>query len=126
MRLLSFLTDVEQSLGFDEPAPQGGRWNNTRMINYHQGIARLALASQQGPVSTTLGTVLVQSFRLADGSTCLKASLKWKDNPSEVIQAIYEKPETDWTAEARTIAAGWLNGMTSVETEAELELAKAG
>jgi len=98
------------------------------MINYHEGIARLALATQHGPDTLALGTVVVQSFRLADGTTCIKTSLKWKDSASEVIQAIYEKPETDWTAEARTTAANWLNGMVTPETvaeEAELELAKA-
>jgi hypothetical protein len=128
MRLLSFLTAVEQSLGLDEPSPQGGYWNNTRMINYHEGLARLALATRQGSHSSPLGTVLVQSFHLADGSTCLKTSLKWKDNVSEVVQVIYENQKTDWLAEARTVAAAWLNGMTTVETvseETELVLARA-
>jgi hypothetical protein len=128
MRLISFLTAIEQSLGLDEPCPQGGSWDNTRMTNYHQGIARLALATKQGGASSPLGTILVQSFYLADGAACLKISLKWKDNPSEVMQTIYETPETDWTGVARTIAATWLNSMASVDTvaeEAELELARA-
>jgi hypothetical protein len=129
MRLLSFLTSIERSLGLDEPSPQGGTWENARMINYHQGVARLTLASQQGPVSAPLGTVLLQSFKLADGSTCLKAFLKWKDSADEVVQAIYEKPETNWEIEARAIAAIWLNGMLEVaerETAEEMPLAKTG
>ena len=129
MRLLSFLTAVEQSIGLDDPSPQGGKWDNTRMINYHQGLARLSLAALHGAVSVPLGTVLVQSFHLADGSTCLKTSLKWKDSTSEVVQAIYESSDTNWIAEARTVASTWLNGVVIPDTapaENELSLSQTG
>jgi len=126
MRLLSFLSAIETALGIEEPAPQGGKWDNTRMINYHQGVARLALGSQHNGAPAPLGTVLLQSFKLADGTTCLKAFLKWKDNPAEPVYAIYEKPETSWDGEARAIATMWLNGLVSATESSDFSLAKTG
>jgi len=126
MRLLSFLTAIERSLSIDEPSPRAGTWDNTRTINYHQRLARLTLSAKEGGASAPLGTILLQSFGLADGSTCLKSFLRWKDNPVEVVHAIYEKPETNWEAEARAVAAIWLNGLETSSSETELSLAKAG
>lgn len=111
MRLLSFLAEIEQAMQADDPSPQGGTWDNTRTVNYHQGLARLTLIARTGARAETLGSLLVQSFHLADGSACIKVTLAWKDAPAEGSHAIYEKPATDWSREARTVASAWLNGI---------------
>jgi hypothetical protein len=111
MRLLSFLTDIEHALIADDPAPLGGAWDNTRTVNYQQGLARLILGAQRpGEPTLALGGVTLQEFRLADGSTCIKAFLAWKGTPDETSHAIYETPDTLWSTEARRIGATWLAG----------------
>jgi len=118
MRLLSFLNDVEHALNADDPAPQGGTWENSRTINYHQNVARLTLAARDASGSVQpLGAVTLQAFELADGTRCLKAYLSWTASQSEAIHAVYAKPDLNWAAEARRVAAGWLNAPARSESE---------
>lgn len=124
MRLLSFLAEIEQAMLADEPSPQGGSWDNTRTVNYHQRLARLNLVAKVGARTETLGAMTIQSFQLADGSACIKVTLSWKDGQNESNHSIYEKPGTDWSREARTIASNWLNGMP-VLSEATLTVEEA-
>jgi hypothetical protein len=112
-RLLSLLASIEKALLAETPAPAGGSWDNSRMVNYQSGLARLTLASRSDAGSPRpVGTIFLQSFDLADGSFCLKANICWTDGPgiSEVVHAIYEKPGMDWDQEARQIAAKWIAG----------------
>jgi len=112
-RLLSLLTIIEQVILAESPAPSEGSWDNSRMVNYQSGLARLTLGGRHADNATRpLGTVFMQAFDLADGSFCLKANICWTDGPgiAEVIHAIYEKPGMDWDGEARQIAAKWLAG----------------
>lgn len=108
MRLLSFLTDIEQALG---STAGNGTWDVSRMVNYHQGLARMVLAehSASGQLRPR-GSVFLQSFTLADGSFCLKATLGWHGSDEAPVISIYGKPRLDWRAEAQSIASAWLSG----------------
>ena len=108
-RLLSFLTDVESSLRSEEPSPRGGTWENVRSINYHHGLARLILGARRDPATLEpLGAVMLQFFKLADGTVCLKAFLSWPGGQTEAVRAIYARPDSDWAAEARRVSTAWL------------------
>jgi hypothetical protein len=111
-RLLSFLCDLEHALAADDPAPAGGSWTASRAVNYHLGLARLTLGvrAADGATVEPRGTVLLQSYQLADGSTCLKAALSWHSSSASAVHAIYAKPEVNWSGEARKVAAAWLAG----------------
>ena len=128
-RLLSFLSDIERALIAGEASPQGGTWDNIRTVNYHHGLARLTLAMRRdSELAQPLGTVLMQSFRLADGTICLKAFLSWTGNPAQTVHAIYERTDSDWKIEARRVANAWLHGRAKeVSADASGErLAAAG
>jgi hypothetical protein len=111
-RLLSFLSDLERAITADDPQPGGdGVWSGTRIVNYHLGLARLSLQVR----STTSapqhrGVVTLQSYALADGTPCLKATLGWAGHEAVRILPVFTKPGLDWTSEARKIAAHWLAG----------------
>ena len=121
-RLLSFLSDIERAIQADEPSPPGGTWENIRTVNYHHGLARLSLAVRRGSeLAQPLGTVLLQSFRLADGTICLKTFLSWTGNPSQAVHAIYERTENNWNVDARRVSSIWLQGRAkgAVDSPAE-------
>lgn len=110
-RLLSFLSDLECSLAADDPAPSDGSWETTRTVNYNQGLARLVLGVRlpDGKLESR-GNVMLQSFLMADETTCLKAVLSWTGSESKITKSIYAKPETSWVSEARKVAAEWMAG----------------
>lgn len=114
-RLLCFLSDVERALAADDPAPNDGRWDNHRTVNYSLNLARLSLSARLGD-QTRLprGIINLQGFTLADGTACLKAALTWSDSSAESVQSIYTKPGLNWTSEARRVAAIWLGGPPAV------------
>jgi hypothetical protein len=110
-RLLSFLNDIEQALLTASAAQAGLSWVTSRMVNYHHGLARMTLTPPAGGDSAQMrGSIFVQSFELADGSICAKASLNWHGSDSFPVIAVYAKPEVDWQAEASRIASIWLAG----------------
>ncbi|MBI2517605.1 MAG: hypothetical protein HYV95_11945 [Opitutae bacterium] len=110
-RLLSFLTDIEKALAADDPSPSDGSWDTARTINYHLGLARIALGVRAPDGrKESRGCVLLQSYALADGTPCLKAALSWSGVESSVIRSIYTKPDLNWTSEARKVAAEWMAG----------------
>jgi len=118
-RLLSFLSDFENALVADDPSPgDGGAWQTARAVNYHLGLARLTLtvAASSGPRETR-GTVLLQSYALADGTPCLKAALAWAGREGQVLRSVFSKPEVDWKREARKLAAEWMAGPPAAVTE---------
>lgn len=103
-RLLSFLSDVESTFRASETV--NGSFKASRTVNYRLGLARLNLAMTPGALGTAgnTATILIQSFRLADGSPCMKAQVSWPGSESRAIHAIHAKPGTDWTAEAAKVA----------------------
>jgi hypothetical protein len=126
MRLLSFLTEIEKSLIAESPMVEGGAWQTTRMVNFHHGLARLTLKPRGGDFPLPQGTIFLQSFALADGSICLKASLNWKGSDAFPVMAVYTTPTTNWKAEASKIASRWLEGApaqaeVATTTESETE-----
>ncbi len=122
MRLLSFITEIERALVAESPAVDGGAWETTRMVNFHHGLARLTLAARPGnELSVPGGTIFLQSFSLADGSLCMKASLNWKGSDALPVLAVYSTPTTHWKLEASRIATAWLEGPTVTATANAVE-----
>jgi hypothetical protein len=113
IRLSSFLTDIERGFKADDPSLKGGTLEIGRTLNYNIRLARLALGTRTGRDKVeSIGTILLQAFDLANGTTCLKASLFWTghlDAP-ECVRSIFERPGVDWEAEASQIASTWLAG----------------
>lgn len=126
-RLLSLLSDIEHALMANEPAPDGGAWDTLRLVNFRQGLARLTLSVRSpARVTTASGSILLQSFTLADGAYCVKANLAWEGTENSMIYAVYSKPETDWRLEAGQIAGKWLGGrMAPAEPAAGSDTASA-
>jgi hypothetical protein len=122
-RILSLLTDIEQALKANDPSPDDGTWDTLRLINFHQGLARLTLAVRL-PTGVTVGRgmILLQDFSLADGTQCVKANLSWRDVEKSSVYAIYSKPQMNWKLEAGQIANQWLDGhLAAVEAHAAAE-----
>ena len=113
-RLLSFFSDIEHSLEADQPSSTEGSWQNSRTVNYFQGLARLDLGmrSPEGKIEPK-GSILLQGYQLADESPSLRAALTWAGIQGSVSRSIFSKPEISWTSEARKIAAEWLGGAPS-------------
>src|SRR5688572_5393025 len=89
-RLLSFLADFERALLADDPSPDDGTWQTSRTVNYQNGLARLQLNVNLPDRSVKpRGSVLVQGYRLADGTACLKAHLNWAGSDSSMIQSVF-------------------------------------
>lgn len=123
-RLLSFLSDFERALLADDPSPEEGSWQAERAVNYRTGLARLQLAvrlpdGQRKP----RGSVLVQGFRLADGSGALKAQCAWAGCELTTTHAIFSKPGSNWQTEARRLAAQWMAGPPAVAPTTTLDAA---
>lgn len=113
-RLLSFFSDIERSIEADMPSSPEGTWQNSRTVNYTLGLARLELGLKpQGGKIEPKGTILLQGYQLADESPCLKAALSWAGVEGTVTRSIFSKADTNWTSEARKIAAEWLGGAPS-------------
>lgn len=111
MRLLSFLSDVERALIAESPVIEGGAWETTRIVNFHHGLARLTVKPRPGAEEISAGgSIFVQSFLLADGSLCLKASLNWKGSDALPVIAVYSTPGINWKVEAGRVASRWLEG----------------
>lgn len=110
-RLLSFLSDFERAIAGDDPSPDEGSWQNTRAVNYLNGLARLQLGVVRPDKTFQVrGSVLLQSFRLADGSACLKAQFGWAGSACTTVHSIFSKPGCNWKSEARRLAAQWMAG----------------
>jgi hypothetical protein len=111
MRLLSFISDIERAVIAESPVVDGGAWETQRMVNFHHGLARITLVARPGvELAATAGAIFVQSFALADGSLCLKASLNWKGSDALPVISVYSTPALNWKLEASRIASAWLEG----------------
>jgi hypothetical protein len=129
MRLLSFLTEIERALLSESPMIEGGAWEISRMVNFHSHLARLSLTARpEAELPITGGTVFLQSFALADGSLCLKATLNWKESEAQVVMPVYAVPSLNWNLAASGIASRFLEGpgtaasITTLNSEAESPL----
>lgn len=122
-RLLSLLSEIERAIVANDPSPDGGTWDTLRLINFHQGLARLTLAVRNAAgVTAGRGVILLQHFTLADETQCVKANLSWKGVEKSAVYPIYSKPQLNWRLEANQIAIQWLDGyLAAVEAEASLE-----
>ena len=120
-RLLTLLTDIERSIVANDPSPDGGNWDSMRLINFHQGLARLTLnVNPSTGSSSARGIILLQHFTLADDTQCVKANLSWHGVEKSTVYSIYSKPELDWHREAGQIAAQWLDGnLAAIEALAQ-------
>jgi hypothetical protein len=111
-RLLSFLSDFERALQTDDPSPDEGTWQNERAVNYRAGLARVQLGVRMPDGQRRIrGTVLVQGFKLADGTGCLKAQFSWPGTETTATHAVFSKPGSEWKSEARRLAAQWNMGV---------------
>ena len=114
-RLLSFLSDFERAIQADDPSPDEGSWQASRTVNYRNGLARLQLSVVRPDKQIKpRGSVLVQSYKLADGAACLKAQLSWADSEQTAMHSIFAKPGCDWKSEARRLAAKWMAGAPAI------------
>ncbi len=109
MRLLSFLTEIEQALLLEANATDSSPWGTSRMVNFHNGLARLTLTCE-ADLGLPRGVILVQRYCLADGSFCLKAQLQWQGSGTGRTLSVYEVPTLNWKLEASRIATEWLAG----------------
>ena len=101
----------------------GPTWDTSRMVSYHQSIARMILATPRDTEAPAPGgSVFLQSFLLSEGSPCVKASLSWEGSTESTIVAVYAKPHLNWKIEAGRVAGKWLAGppaSKAVEPQAE-------
>ncbi|HWA26061.1 MAG TPA: hypothetical protein VG734_10385 [Lacunisphaera sp.] len=130
-RLLSFLSNFERAIIADDPSPDEGTWDAERTVNYKNGLARLTLAVKHSDrPRQPRGGVLIQGFKLADGSPCLKLQFSWAGTEASTTHAIFDKPGSDWKYEARKAAALWMAGppapaVTATPVEEEVAVAAA-
>ncbi|MGA2691982.1 MAG: hypothetical protein ABSF76_06415 [Opitutaceae bacterium] len=111
-RLLAFLEETQRAIVAGRPRPlPDADWHTSRSVNYRLGLARLALGARDktGKVAQ-LGSVLVQAFKLADESLCLKANLAWQENDAEIAHPIFANPHLNWGHEAIQLANTWIAG----------------
>lgn len=111
MQLLSFLTEIGDALIKQSVSDMGPTWDITRMVNYHHGLGRMTLTPPAGADETQMrGTIFLQTYRLADGSLCLKANLSWHGSERLSSLTVFTKPGLKWRAETAQIASTWLAG----------------
>ncbi len=116
-RLLSFLTEIEKALVKESASNMGPTWDCSRMVSYHQSIARMILSTPKDAESPAPGgAVFLQSFLLSDGSPCIKASLSWEGSNETSVVAVYSKPQLNWKVEAGRVASKWLAGPPAAAT----------
>lgn len=122
-RLLTLLSEIERAIVANDPSPDGGKWDTLRLINFHQGLARLTLSVRSSSgVTSGRGVILLQHFTLADETQCVKANLSWSGVEKSSVYSIYSKPQLEWRREANQIAAQWQDGyLAAVEAEASSE-----
>ncbi|MBX7121609.1 MAG: hypothetical protein K1X42_05715 [Opitutaceae bacterium] len=98
-RLLSILSQVQNAL--IEQGVAGAQHPIQRSVSYHKGLARMMLEAG--------GSISLQTYSLADGQTCVKASLMLPGRTDAVIHSIYPRgPTHDWRASAEGIALAWV------------------
>jgi len=111
MRLLSFLSEIENALSSGTVNPGESKWTAARMVNFHQKLARLTLKpTSSSDNELPSGEIFVQTFSLANDAVCLKASLNWDHSVASPVISVYSNSLTNWQQEASQIAAKWREG----------------
>lgn len=114
MQLLSLLTEIGDTLIKQSVSDMGPTWETTRMVNYHHGLGRMTLTPPAGADPAQMrGTIFLQSYKLADGSLCLKANLSWHGSDQCVPLTVFSKPSLKWRTAIGQIASSWLAGPPS-------------
>ena len=93
------------------------------MVHFQKGLARLTLSARAASGAIVGGSILVQTFSLANGSLCLKASLNWNASSARSAIAVYPTPTLNWKVEASRIASAWLQGPPANGTTSATESA---
>lgn len=120
-RLLSLLSEIEHAIKANDSNPDGGTWETLRIVNFHQGLARLNLAVRSGAgTAAKRGAILLQGFTLADGAEAVKSSLSWHGSENIESYSAYSKPEVNWHSQANQIATKWLDGCLAMAEAQEL------
>jgi hypothetical protein len=109
MRLLSFLSEIEQALLLEANATDSPPWETSRMVNFQAGIARLTLSGGD-ELGLPQGVIVVQRYWLADNSFCLKAQLQWLGSEAVRTLSVFEVPLLSWKLAASRVATDWLAG----------------
>jgi len=134
MRLISFLTEIEQALLLEANATDRSPWHASRVVNFQNGLARLTLTCTED-VGLPQGAIDLQRYCLADGSFCLKAQFQWQGATAGRTLSIYETPLLNWKLEASRLASDWLAGPPAETTalasagdidEGDLQMAASG
>jgi hypothetical protein len=119
-RLLSFLSDIEKALIKESASNMGPTWEYSRMVSYHNRMARMTITPQKdSEAGVHGGTVFLQGFRLSDGSPCLRATVSWDGSAASTVISVYSKPELNWGTEAARIASAWFAGPPAIATVTE-------
>lgn len=114
MQLLTFLTEIGEALTKQSVADMGPTWDLSRMVNYHHGLGRMTLIPPAGAdASQARGAIFLQTYNLADGSLCLKATLNWHGTEQISTITVFAKPGLDWRSATKQIASAWLAGPTA-------------
>ena len=101
-RLLFLLSLIENVFVLNgSPAVQA---RTQRTVNFHKGLARIVFGDGSG-------SILIQSFVLADGQICIKAALGWAGSDATGTHALYPSDDYDWHAAAQKIAQQWEAGI---------------
>lgn len=121
MQLLTFLTEIGESLIKQSVADMGPTWDISRMVNYYHGLGRMILTPPAGADESQMrGAIFLQTYNLADGSLCLKANLNWHGTEQISTITVFSKPGLNWRSATKQIASAWLAGppagITSVGT----------
>jgi hypothetical protein len=101
-RLLSLLTLIEECL-VNQDADVIKKKGSQRLVNFHKGLCRLTFAENAG-------AIVLQSYVLADGQSCLKAVLSWQGSSQITYESVYPQGNFDWLTAADRIATAWVSG----------------
>lgn len=122
MQLLTFLSEIGDSLTKQSVADMGPTWEISRMVNYHQGLGRMVLTPPAGADESQMhGAIFLQTFQLADGSLCLKANLNWHGTEQVSAITVFSKPGLNWRSATKQIATAWLAGPPTAAPAAKTE-----
>ncbi len=111
VRLLSFLSAIENALRSGPALPAGRELTTTRIVDYRKGIARMNVRLPAADGAERRGNIQLQQLTTAEGRACLRASLAWDVAPPSVGVDIFGTAETVWKAEAGRLARAWLDRM---------------
>jgi len=69
-------------------------------VNFHKGLCRLTFGGNAG-------AIVLQSYVLADGQSCLKAVLSWQGSNQVGYESVYPQGHFDWLTAPIALASAW-------------------